>query len=529
MRIVQSTWFPDPANIAGRWIDVKFALFNLALSYHTLEKIYPEVILYTDETGYKLLVEQLGLGYNEVFVNLANPLENIDNTICLDTYWVLRKLYTYSIQEKPFIHVDNDVYLFKAFDSKLTEATLWAQNIETNIYYTETLITIQNKFIYVPNWLKAISEKNCCAVNAGILGGEDCAFFKNLYNEVIAFIQRNNDCLHLVSVDDMNIFLEQCMFKCYADYLNLACAYHFDYIYTADMSYNAYKLHDTPTLTNYIHVMNCKSNDTVCEAVAKTLYYENQDLYFKCIEISELYQSREKIFINKPKRSEIEKNEEISIYFYRTKMISEIINENIPLNFTSINSLIKSIEWAKILINSRLINILSDVFYFEYMRYEFVISLNKLGIKNVYNHLIESKEKMDSFRFIDYKLALSNNIKLIISKWLWVQRNEFDSTRNNGFEENILQDPGYFQSIIYYYPEQQKIKEQQLDSINSGIIDYATQDISIGEIIKQLKKAMLYEKGITVTETVLESRIRFLVYQGVFHLEPVEEIFHTQE
>ncbi len=76
------------------------------LSCLNLRKFYENVELVTDEVGYRYLIEKLKLPYSSVRVELD----------CINTYpsslWAIGKLYTYGIQNEPFIHVDGDVYIW---------------------------------------------------------------------------------------------------------------------------------------------------------------------------------------------------------------------------------------------------------------------------------------------------------------------------------------------------------------------------------------------------------------------------------
>jgi hypothetical protein len=106
MRIVQTFWTAgrDPLKYSFGWSHPEYNLMSWALSCLSLREHYDEVALYTDQEGYDVLINKLHLPYTEVNVVY-------DKTLCLPQHWAYAKIKTYSMQTKPFLHVDGDVYL----------------------------------------------------------------------------------------------------------------------------------------------------------------------------------------------------------------------------------------------------------------------------------------------------------------------------------------------------------------------------------------------------------------------------------
>lgn len=71
-----------------------------------------------------LLTDTLQLPYSKVYLT-HDQLKLIHTDL-----WALPKIYTYSLQKEPFLHIDGDVFLFHPFDSNLMESELIAQNVE---------------------------------------------------------------------------------------------------------------------------------------------------------------------------------------------------------------------------------------------------------------------------------------------------------------------------------------------------------------------------------------------------------------
>ena len=98
MKIVQSFWSCHQTNLlefSAGWISPEFNFMSWALSCLQLKQFYPEVTLYTDNTGAKMLIDVLQLPYDKLICDLDT----------LNSYhpqlWALPKIHTYSKQEAP--------------------------------------------------------------------------------------------------------------------------------------------------------------------------------------------------------------------------------------------------------------------------------------------------------------------------------------------------------------------------------------------------------------------------------------------
>ena len=130
MKIVQTFWSGNRSvndylqNKAG-WLSPEYHWMAWALSVLQLKKFYPAVELVTDELGKYILIDLLQLPYTSVRTDLETALRPYPHDL-----WAMAKIYAYSIQEAPFLHVDGDVFIWKLFDDHLLEADLVAQNLE---------------------------------------------------------------------------------------------------------------------------------------------------------------------------------------------------------------------------------------------------------------------------------------------------------------------------------------------------------------------------------------------------------------
>jgi len=125
MRAVWSFW-SKPYRIQRNnvWLSDRHHLFSWVLSVETARQHYPDTTLVTDDSGAKLLVDQLGLPFTHVSTQL-NDLSNH-----APGWWALGKLFAYRLQKDAFVHIDNDVFLWKRLPEHLEKATVFTQNPE---------------------------------------------------------------------------------------------------------------------------------------------------------------------------------------------------------------------------------------------------------------------------------------------------------------------------------------------------------------------------------------------------------------
>ncbi len=217
MRIVQTFWTAgrDPLEHSFGWLRPEYNLMSWALSCLSLREHYDEVALYTDEQGKHVLVDLLHLPYTEVNVVY-------DEHLCLPQHWAYAKIKTYSLQTKPFLHVDGDVYLPKPIPEEVISAPLIAQNREIGtIYYKRMMDRIlQKPAIKLPTYIEeALRKESIASYNMGVFGGSDLEFIHHFCAEAVDFMEKNymNDGTRRQSFIDCNVFFEQVIFGVMAD------------------------------------------------------------------------------------------------------------------------------------------------------------------------------------------------------------------------------------------------------------------------------------------------------------------------
>ena len=159
-------------------MEAKYHWYSWILSVNLAKQHFDEVNLYTDSFGANVLCDEIGLPFTDVCV----CFDNLEKRISKE-FWAIGKLVSISKQDKPFMHIDSDVYLWKPLNNIFLNSKILTQaeeDLSEHNYYRRYRELIDNS-IYIPQLLKKF-RNNLRAYNCGILGGIDVDFF-NLYSE----------------------------------------------------------------------------------------------------------------------------------------------------------------------------------------------------------------------------------------------------------------------------------------------------------------------------------------------------------
>ena len=190
MRAVWSFWSkPYRAERAGTWAVPAMHWYSWILSVETARRHLPDTCLYTDTEGADLLIDRLGLQFGEVSTAL-DALKGED-----PGWWALGKLYTYSLQPAPFVHIDSDVFLWKALPDRMLTAGVFAQNPESlDISYRphcleETLAQTDGTWLPAAwRWFRKQGTRQhaaCC----GILGGSNLPLLRDYARKALKMVR----------------------------------------------------------------------------------------------------------------------------------------------------------------------------------------------------------------------------------------------------------------------------------------------------------------------------------------------------
>jgi Txe/YoeB family toxin of Txe-Axe toxin-antitoxin module len=284
MRIVQTFHPIKGTNLLSDsfgWLAPEYHLMGWTLSCLQLKKYYSQVCLYTSDLGAEILIDVLQLPYSEVCIthnNLSIPHNKL---------WAMPKIYTYSMQKEPFLHVDGDVFLFAPLSENLITMPLIAQNEEeATHFYTSTQMEIEKKLTYLPDIVKNDfkTEAPIHAINAGIIGGKDLSFFKYYTDLAFKYINLNSNNLSSIDVNKFNVFYEQHLFYCCAQDQEKNIGYYFDHIFSDNQYSGLASFWEVPYARKYLHLLGeFKRNVFACKKLAEKLREDYPEYYYRII------------------------------------------------------------------------------------------------------------------------------------------------------------------------------------------------------------------------------------------------------
>lgn len=291
-RAVWSYWTkPFSHHYSSVWKSEKHHLLAWILSLETARRHCSETVLYTDDVGYELLVEGLGLNFTEVHTDL-NCLKGAD-----PDWWVLGKLYAYQAQEKPFIHIDTDVFLWNPIAKDVSSASVFGQNREwfhfdggswyQPKYYDERL---RQEGGWMPEeWIWYVEHMGSEAVCCGVLGGQNCDFIRDYADKAIRFINHPDNQSIWASMDYKigdNILFEQY-------FLSACIAFHTQQSNTQFQGINVGFIFESPEMAyqddrareiGYTHLIGgAKRNEEYAKRLEARVVREYPDLYKRCL------------------------------------------------------------------------------------------------------------------------------------------------------------------------------------------------------------------------------------------------------
>lgn len=295
MKIIQ-TFYPAEQNIGlsykSSYVSAEFHWMAWALSCYTLSKFY-DVELYTNEEGKRILIDTLKLPYAKVYTYLDHyePLH-------LDL-WAMPKVYTYSLQKEPFIHVDGDIFIWQKFSEEFLNSGLVAQHKEKDSgKYYETIYNLMiEKDFDIPYYLKEqyAIDGEIIAHNAGIIGGRDIAFIQKYTKLAFDLLERNRDKLSTVPIGMLNVIAEQYVFTALAcqDDKAISSLIEVEIEESRDVQLpdgHPSNLHfadflGVPYQTSFIHLLGYKAVLDVCLMMAKRLLLEAPEYYHRIMKL----------------------------------------------------------------------------------------------------------------------------------------------------------------------------------------------------------------------------------------------------
>ncbi len=276
MKMIQTFYLDPSKNITKTSMGWNLPFYNIiswTLSCLQLHKYYNAIALYTNTSSAKFFSDILQLPYKNIYTL------HDDFIMYHHDLWALPKIYTYSLQEEPFLHIDGDVFIFRPFSNSFLKKGLIAQNEEkATEYYTSTQKGLIKYFSYFPisveiDFNKKIPIK---AINAGIIGGSDVEFIHQFSKTAFEYVKRNIMHLNKINTERFNVFFEQHLFLTMAKEKNKKISYLFNEKINDNEYQKIGNIHEVPCHQNYIHLLGHFKRD---EKTCLTMTLKLQELY----------------------------------------------------------------------------------------------------------------------------------------------------------------------------------------------------------------------------------------------------------
>ena len=202
----------NPLIEARNFMNPKLFLYSWVLSTHLAKQQFGDVEIVTDSDSSKLF-EKLKLPV-KIKTNL-NLLKDIVNP----ELWALGKIKAYEIQEEPFIHIDNDVFLFGKLPDNIHNVDAFFQQKE-DLYphvYQEYINTLNEK----NNGLVESWGLENFAFNTAIYACNNLDYNKEYCRQAFELVYKNEKRILQTGGGNYCVIFEQYLASCVAKQLNI--------------------------------------------------------------------------------------------------------------------------------------------------------------------------------------------------------------------------------------------------------------------------------------------------------------------
>lgn len=297
VRVVWSFWSkPYFVSRHSAWVSETHHLLSWVLSVQCARRFYPDTILITDDEGARILVDGIGLPFRSVSTAL-NALQRHDPAL-----WSMGKLYAYRNQTEPFIHIDNDVFLWERMNPSLEVADILAQNEEPFRksefrYRPEELEKVVNSTegAWIPHewlWYRSSGEPQkgiCC----GIFGGTRVDFARYYAALAIRLVEDpiNRSCWFRLGHVSSGLLFEQYLLAACLEYHRFQSSSPFAHLQVAYVLnfQNAASRLKNAVVDGYEHLMGeAKRNTARCDRLRRCVMQDYPYYYERCLRYTQL-------------------------------------------------------------------------------------------------------------------------------------------------------------------------------------------------------------------------------------------------
>jgi hypothetical protein len=544
MKFLQTFW-TGPEDISKKkllglkagWLSPEYHWMSWALSCLQAKSIFGSVNLVTDKAGKELLVDLLQLPYTTVSTALQGTLNNYHPSL-----WALAKIYTYSIQTEPFLHLDGDVYLWQKPPQNVLNSPLLAQNLDKNLpFYADILNQINDHLSFIPESFsrKDFEHKDVYASNAGLLGGHDLSFFKEYSRRAFEFIDKNKADLEKMTTGSLNLIFEQYLFCQLAAESNIPVSYYKPPV--EDPVFKDYiRFEDYPHLQMVHPVGGFKQYAHVCDHLAKTLRKDYPEYYYRIINLlrdadtgirSAIYNLPQLTITSlSPVSKEKKSPTRFEQVFIRTRAAIDYVNKKYDQKIDLDENITP--EHFNDLVNSSKLSTddkerLLEIFHWEYERniflrktYSGLAAINKLYAENIDDYtLIQSIFSLPKNAILQTRVRIQEEYLQLGLGWYW----KYDYLKDipTIVERNFGQERSELTAILLPDVLQAGIKEYYPDELDLIIIETLKNTFTTEALLTEMKQYFSEEEvkdDYPAFELLIIDVVKRLLYYGLLKI-----------
>jgi hypothetical protein len=293
MKAVWSYWSrPIETHKEGNsWCQPIHHLLAWGISLRAAQRHYPDTVLVTDLAGRRLLVDKLGLAFSEVSTELER-LRDVD-----PKWWALGKLVAYSLQDRPFLHIDTDVFLWNPLPPHVVNAPVFAQNPEYPavhpLSYPYGPLDIERAFaaegIELPlEWQSERSRDDAYypEENCGIVGGNRTDFLRYYSGLALDLVMnpRHRGAMARLGDKGYNMIVEQFLLAACVRYHRRNPDSPFKGVKITHLFRGAHEAYEyqNSTRAGFTHLMCAKSHPAVGRRMEERVKREDPAYFRQC-------------------------------------------------------------------------------------------------------------------------------------------------------------------------------------------------------------------------------------------------------
>lgn len=196
-------------------------LIMWTLSFLKFKRILKNHTFICDDLSEYIFIDKLGLEYTEV----KNEFNNFI-TKELEWIWGVGKVRAYQVMNKPFFHIDGDVFMNQFIGENILNSDIVVQMPEYLGIHNQVMAynfdVYRKVFTKLPEIINKFLQGNeQTSFNFGVFGGNDLEFIKKYCDLVFQIIEDNFDNLNNLKESEksgirFSVFLEQYIFSCLA-------------------------------------------------------------------------------------------------------------------------------------------------------------------------------------------------------------------------------------------------------------------------------------------------------------------------